>query len=291
MWQITLIVTTLFLSHTLGDILNPQVNPDCPRPLFWNGIGTTSWTNPANWEDYEDQASTHIPEDFNQVFMVQGASEINNDQVTISLLKIDSKSKLTIGSTASVTIFNTELVCWGVNWCSNHGKCVAIDTCECDPGYSGANCSIKQCEEGSVMNACGICDNEIGGDLDTCHCSNYLGRSPSELDRILLIDTNEGLIEDIGIVINTINTLQDLLSQYDPNSRLLENEIMSWILYIQDFLKGNLAGFTQENNNFLQNVINGLKASGRSSKKQLTTSSSSQPLQLSTPLNSFKSKR
>jgi len=278
MWQISLIVVTLVLSHTFADVLLPHVDPLCPRPLFWNGIGTgaerTSWTNPANWEDYDDKPADHVPENFNQVFLVQGTTEIENDQAVISLLKINATSKLIIGSSASITIFNTELHCWGVNWCSNHGKCVAIDQCECDPGYSGQNCSIKQCEAGATMNPCGICDNEIGGDLDTCHCSNYLGRSPSEVDRILLIDTNKGLIEDLTTTIDVINTIKELASLYDPNSRLLENEIMSWILYLQTYLSTELAPFMSENSNFLQMLP------ARSISKKDTSSQSLLPLKL-----------
>lgn len=32
--------------------------------------------------------------------------------------------------------------CAGVDFCSGQGLCVAPDTCECDPGFAGADCSL-----------------------------------------------------------------------------------------------------------------------------------------------------
>jgi len=36
----------------------------------------------------------------------------------------------------------TAIDCSGVNNCSGHGVCVATNACQCDPGWSGPNCTI-----------------------------------------------------------------------------------------------------------------------------------------------------
>lgn len=44
--------------------------------------------------------------------------------------------------TGAVLVFNVQADCSGVNDCSTHGTCVATDTCSCDSGWIGPDCSM-----------------------------------------------------------------------------------------------------------------------------------------------------
>ena len=54
-------------------------------------------------------------------------------------------------------------LCRDVNDCNAHGSCVGKDTCECDPGYTGTDCSSFSCDGGCGDGTC------IGG--NTCQCT------------------------------------------------------------------------------------------------------------------------
>ncbi len=51
----------------------------------------------------------------------------------------DFNNNLGTGPTRSFTV---QADCSGVNNCSDHGACVGSDTCSCDAGWAGADCSI-----------------------------------------------------------------------------------------------------------------------------------------------------
>ncbi len=52
------------------------------------------------------------------------------------------------------------------NPCSGNGTCIAPDTCECDPGYSGDNCEIDCIETLGGHEVCDGLDNNCNGEVD-----------------------------------------------------------------------------------------------------------------------------
>jgi len=250
--------------------LQPVVNPDCPRPIFWSGIGfpDRDWSDAANWENYEDEPLNETPQPFHQVFLDAGNSSVVDQTITISSIRISSTHKLVIKPTSKLILENVELHCWGVNWCYNHGKCVNINECECDPGYSGTDCSIEQCSPADTpKNPCGICENELGSSTDICQCSNYLGEDSTNVDRLLLIDTNNHLIDGINEVLAQIALLKQIVADYDPSSLILQNELPQYITFLQQVNEGNLGPFLLDNLNFLtllQEAISDKRMIGKS---------------------------
>jgi len=233
-----------------GDVLSPpQNNPDCPRPWIWSGYGGWDWSNPGNWENYEDQPVSSAPKIFSQVYLEQGNYTNLDTNVSVSSVYVGPHHKLKI--TGKLTVNNVELHCWGVNWCNNHGSCVDINTCQCYAGWSGLDCSQKECDNGVQLSSCGICENEPGGDQDICHCTTFLGENEQDVDRVMLIDTNKALLADIETLLSLIAQVQAANSQYDPNSLILQNQIINYILYLQNFAATNLTPFLQSNQNFL----------------------------------------
>ncbi len=67
----------------------------------------------------------------------------------------------------------------------------------------------------------------------------------------MLIDTNKALLADIETLLSLIAQVQAANSQYDPNSLILQNQIINYILYLQNFAATNLTPFLQSNQNFL----------------------------------------
>lgn len=91
-------------------------------------------------------------------------------------------------------------------------------------------------------------------DADTCTCSQFLGREPQEVDKVLLADTNRGLIQGIGDAVEGLALIKELLKSYDPNTRYLEDEIIAWIKWFQDFMNLNLNPFAGANLSFLKQL-------------------------------------
>ena len=60
--------------------------------------------------------------------------------------------------------------CSGVNNCSNQGTCVDVDTCDCDAGWTGADCSMVACEDVNNCSGHGTC---VGP--NTCLCEEGFG--------------------------------------------------------------------------------------------------------------------
>ena len=87
-----------------------------------------------------------------------------------------------------------------------------------------------------------------------CHCSEFLGRESEEVDKLLLVDTNKGLIRAIGESIQTLLTIKDLLRSYDPNTKRLQTDIMNWILFFQAFIAETLDPFAGDNLDFLKQL-------------------------------------
>lgn len=62
--------------------------------------------------------------------------------------------------------------------CSNHGVCLRGNTCACDPGWSGADCSTCTCgsADGEVCSGHGTCHFNSTADSCSCQCSGgWLG--------------------------------------------------------------------------------------------------------------------
>jgi len=244
-----LFLALFIIASYATEVLVPDLNPDCPRPLFWSGGNGWDWSTPGNWEGIYNETSSFAPKEFNQVFLEEGNYTTLEGNVSVSSLFVGPHHKLKV--VGKLTLNNIELHCWGVNWCSNHGVCEDINKCACDSGWSGVDCSEKICDDGVDKSLCGICSNEPGGDQDICHCSEYLGREPQDVERILLIDTNKALIQDIDHLIELIHNLKALTLDYDPNSLILQSEIEAYLSYLQHFETSNLQKFILDNQNFL----------------------------------------
>ena len=59
--------------------------------------------------------------------------------------KIALKVNQFVVYTSKLTVFSIAALCNGLNNCTSavHGVCVSPDTCSCNPGYTGADCSQK----------------------------------------------------------------------------------------------------------------------------------------------------
>ncbi|ELR22167.1 EGFlike domain containing protein [Acanthamoeba castellanii str. Neff] len=112
----------------------PEATP-CPyaESSFSSNATSTSWDDAENWEEGE------VPDKTSDVVLDEGAESELDSTARVSSLSIKSGSKLTI--TGNLLVIPREITCFNVNYCSGHGTCVAEDTCECEAGWTGAECS------------------------------------------------------------------------------------------------------------------------------------------------------
>jgi len=83
--------------------------------------------------------------------------------------------------------------------------------------------------------------------VDGCTCSEFLGVDSGEVDKLLLVDTNKGLIQGIDDAILLLGQIKDTVKLYDPNTKLLEADIVDWIVYLQTFITDSINPFSDSN--------------------------------------------
>ena len=83
--------------------------------------------------------------------------------------------------------------------------------------------------------------------MDGCTCSEFLGVDSGEVDKLLLVDTNKGLIQGIDDAILLLGQIKDTVKLYDPNTKLLEADIVDWIVYLQTFITDSINPFSDSN--------------------------------------------
>jgi alpha-tubulin suppressor-like RCC1 family protein len=98
------------------------------------------------------------------------------------------------GSTHSLVLYDATLSCFGdlpdePSVCSFHGKCIAVDVCQCDEGYNGTDCSEFSCfgvdrMDPDVCSGRGACIA-----ADTCFCFQNMTAAGAncELDKFGLV--------------------------------------------------------------------------------------------------------
>ena len=110
---------------------------------------------------------------------------------------------LLLASSANAAITCFELPADDPNVCSGQGVCIDIDTCLCDPGYSGDECSIPSCF-GLPGSDPGVCSgNGTCVDLDFCSCEpGYLDRDCSVIACFGLPSSHPDVCSAHGICID-----------------------------------------------------------------------------------------
>ena len=73
--------------------------------------------------------------------------------------------------------------------CSGHGLCIGVDTCVCEAGWSGSDCSLPTCfgvngNDPAVCSGRGVCV-----DVDTCACES--GWSGADCSILTCFGVNE----------------------------------------------------------------------------------------------------
>jgi len=122
-----------------------QINEtDCAvipgRDIYWTGSNQSDiWSEADNWdEDALPKVTSVVHLD------TDSSSELApGTSFTISGLEIGAHHHFRVGPDNKLTVSYLEITCYGVYWCHGKGKCVDIDTCQCDPGFSGPSCDTR----------------------------------------------------------------------------------------------------------------------------------------------------
>jgi len=250
-----IILSSFLLLLTLTPFISAQTfgSRCAAREINW-ADDTDAWTaNPADW------IPSHIPEKWNFVRLHTDTSAAPTYNVTltqnvsVSRVDIGANARLDILPQVKLLLVDYELHCWETKWCSNHGVCIGLNQCQCDAGWSGADCDIPTgvCPNPSqTRDACGIC----GGDGSFCSCNDYIESPVEEVARLLLLYTNEQIIESIEETLSLLEVVKLVSSYYDPNTQTLTPEIRLWLLYFQQFCSNCLDTFYRQNWEFLQTL-------------------------------------
>jgi len=215
---------------------------------------TDTWHHsPINW------SPAHLPDKTNFVRLHTDTSQTPSynitvtEDVTISSLDIGANVRVDILPQVFMLLADYELHCWEKLWCHNHGTCVGLNECQCDPGWSGEECDIPTSvcpNPQDARDVCGIC----GGDGTFCTCQDYIETPVEEVARLLFLYNNDQIEAAIEDIISMLNYVKWLASFYDPNTQRLTPEIKVWILYFQNFCEVCLDTFYQENWEFLNTI-------------------------------------
>lgn len=231
---------------------------------FFDGEESCDWEVPANWEEFRGNPlftkddmglPWGLPALWNKVNLnVPDANAVLSTRQQVSKTVVSSQSRLKLEKDSHLFLTPVELHCLGTDYCSGHGLCVEVDTCDCDPGWQGADCSIPVCDE--EPNLCGFCPGSVDDAGRSCDCPEFLGRDPNEVNRLLLLQTNSELVFAIKNVIEDLEDLKVKLQKYDPSTLLLAQEIFSWRNFIVDFHNNNLATFAELQMEFTDTIRN-----------------------------------
>lgn len=135
----TLLLLVFSFSLTWGQINETECIAPQGRDIYWIGNVSHSWNDGGNWDENalpRPSSSVHLLED-DYSTLAAGTS------LQISGLLIGSSHFFKVGPDNKLTVSYLEITCYGVNWCHGRGSCIDIDTCLCDPGYTGPSCKDR----------------------------------------------------------------------------------------------------------------------------------------------------
>jgi len=216
------------------------------RTQYWDGpVGIEGiWHQASNWNPM------HVPNRWNFVRLLkENTTSRITDDIWVSYAEIGTGHRVTIPSNVYFLLANYELGCWATSWCNNHGDCVGENVCRCDPGWSGDDCSVPifDCGPEIDRDSCGVC----GGNGSTCACIDYVGSTPQEVSRLLLLYTNDKLICTLDWTIEMLQLISTVSGYYDPNTLVLAQDLPAWIMYMQLFCGSCAEDFLNSSIQFL----------------------------------------
>jgi hypothetical protein len=124
----------------VGQINDTECKAAGGRHFHWTAADMGDWTEGDNW----DQDKVPIRTSIVHLGMENTTSILPaGKELEISGLQIKNGHHLKVGPDNKLTVSYVEITCFGVNWCHGKGKCIDVDTCLCDEGYSGKSCKER----------------------------------------------------------------------------------------------------------------------------------------------------
>ncbi|KAL6050421.1 hypothetical protein QOT17_019846 [Balamuthia mandrillaris] len=214
---------------------------ECARDIYWSssaGAGgdwgtTDNWVFPDTRPPAAPDVTSLVGLDIDPFNLASASSSVIDDQRHVSQVRLGAGHNLKIENGGKLLLRSVEKTCFGVNWCTGHGNCIGTDFCECEAGWTGEKCDIRVCDD-AARDECGLCPDQEGFGANTCDCEDFLGRPIEEVDRLLLLYTNQEILKAVETTVQKLEELKELAGRYDPLDGTLQVELVTWLNALQN---------------------------------------------------------